>query len=46
MGKIVQVSHLKKSFGDLDVLKDISFDVEEGEVVCLIGPYGSGTSTL
>ena len=46
MGKIVQVSHLKKSFGDLDVLKDISFDVEEGEVVCLIGPSGSGKSTL
>ena len=46
MGKIVQVSHLKKSFGDLDVLKDISFDGEEGEVVCLIGPSGSGKSTL
>ena len=46
MGKIVQVSHLKKSFGDLDVLKDISFDVEEGEVVCLLGPSGSGKSTL
>ena len=46
MGKIVQVSQLKKSFGDLDVLKDISFDVEEGEVVCLIGPSGSGKSTL
>ena len=46
MGKIVQVSHLKKSFEDLDVLKDISFDVEEGEVVCLIGPSGSGKSTL
>ncbi|MCI7042282.1 MAG: amino acid ABC transporter ATP-binding protein [Lachnospiraceae bacterium] len=43
---MVQVSHLKKSFGDLDVLKDISFDVEEGEVVCLIGPSGSGKSTL
>ena len=37
---------IKKSFGDLDVLKDISFDVEEGEVVCLIGPSGSGKSTL
>ena len=46
MGKIVQVSHLKKRFGGLDVLKDISFDVEEGEVVCLIGPSGSGKSTL
>lgn len=45
MGKIVEVRHLKKSFGDLEVLKDISFDVADGEVVCLIGPSGSGKST-
>ena len=32
------VKNLKKSFGSLEVLKDINMDVEEGEVVCLIGP--------
>lgn len=45
MGKIVEVTHLKKNFGDLEVLKDISFDVADGEVICLIGPSGSGKST-
>lgn len=43
--KMVEVSHLKKCFGDLVVLKDINFSVAEGEVVCLIGPSGSGKST-
>lgn len=42
---MVEVSHLKKCFGDLVVLKDINFSVSEGEVVCLIGPSGSGKST-
>ena len=45
MGKIVEVTHLKKNFGDLEVLKDISFDVADGEVICLIGPSGCGKST-
>ncbi len=45
MANIVEVSHLKKHFGDLEVLKDISFNVADGEVICLIGPSGSGKST-
>ncbi len=43
---IVHVEHLKKDFDDLEVLKDISLDVSEGEVVVLIGPSGSGKSTF
>ena len=43
---IIKVSNLKKHFGDLEVLKDISLDINEGEVVCVIGPSGSGKSTF
>ena len=42
----IHVSHLKKNFGDLEVLKDISTDIHEGEVVVIIGPSGSGKSTF
>ena len=44
--KILDMKHIKKHFGDNDVLKDISFSVQEGDVVSIIGPSGSGKSTL
>ena len=43
---ILQMNGIKKSFGDLEVLKDISMHVDSGEVVSVIGPSGSGKSTL
>ena len=43
---ILEVRNLSKSFGNLKVLKDISFSVEKGQVVSIIGPSGSGKSTL
>jgi len=43
---VIRIEHLVKSFGDLEVLKDISTDVATGEVVAIIGPSGSGKSTM
>ncbi len=43
---LLQISHMKKSFGTLDVIQDISLTVTEGEVLAIIGPSGSGKSTL
>lgn len=43
---LLEIRNLKKSFGDLHVLKDISMQVGEGEVVSILGPSGSGKSTF
>lgn len=43
---LLEVKNLKKSFGDNVVLKDISLNVDKGEVLSIIGPSGSGKSTL
>ncbi|MBP1743735.1 MAG: amino acid transporter ATP-binding protein, family [Firmicutes bacterium] len=46
MEKVIEIQHLNKSFGTHEVLKDIDFVVNKGEVVCIIGSSGSGKSTL
>ncbi|WP_249366603.1 amino acid ABC transporter ATP-binding protein [Neobacillus rhizophilus] len=43
---IIEVKNLKKSYGHLDVLKQITFDVNKNDVVAVIGPSGSGKSTM
>ena len=47
MGReFLKIDHMRKVFGELEVIKDISLSVQEGEVVSIIGPSGSGKSTL
>ena len=46
MKNLLEVKNIKKSFDDLEVLKDISMTVGEGEVVSILGPSGSGKSTF
>ena len=43
---ILEMNNIEKHFGELEVLKDISFGVDSGEVISIIGPSGSGKSTL
>lgn len=44
--KILEMNHIHKSFGELEVIKDISLSVSEGEILSIIGPSGSGKSTI
>jgi len=44
--KMIKISNLSKEFGKLAVLKDINFSVEKGEIIVIIGPSGTGKSTL
>ena len=43
---MIDIKHLSKSFGELKVLQNVSFRLEEGKVLVLIGPSGTGKSTL
>lgn len=42
----VKVRHLTKCFGDMKVLDDVSFDIEKGDFVCIVGPTGCGKTTF
>ena len=46
MAKLIEVNHLKKNYGNTEVLKDISAEVDQGQVICIIGPSGAGKSTF
>lgn len=43
---IIRISHLKKSYGELQVLKDVNAEIRKGEVISIIGPSGTGKSTF
>lgn len=46
MEPIISISHISKTFENMEVIKDISLDVYKGDVICIIGPSGSGKSTF
>ena len=43
---LLEINNIEKSFGDLQVLKDISLSIDQTEVISILGPSGSGKSTL
>ena len=43
---LLEMNHIRKHFGGLEVIKDISLKVNEGEILSIIGPSGSGKSTM
>ena len=43
---VFEARYIKKSFGKTEVLKNVNFDIEQGEVLCIIGSSGSGKTTL
>ncbi len=43
---MIKLENIKKNYGKLQVLKDVSLEVEIGDIMCIIGPSGSGKSTL
>jgi ABC-2 type transport system ATP-binding protein len=45
MGQVVEVEHLRKSYGGFEAVRDVTFSVEQGEVFCLLGPNGAGKTT-
>lgn len=42
----IEMNHIRKQFGNLEVLKDVTLHMERGEVISIIGPSGSGKSTF
>ena len=46
MGAILEVEHIRKSFGNAEILKDISFTMNKGSTLSIIGSSGSGKTTL